>query len=129
MIKKDDILKMVKAVTKQAEGKSDRRLLNPKREWAIGLILAVLLLVAASAYSLNRFSYFLKLEETLPASSLEVIDYQHGTMREVLDRFDSRHQEFQNLRGNVVPISSPTTSINDEANEAPPDGELPGLIE
>ena len=122
MINKNDILKMVKSVARRAEGKADRRLLSPGREWAIGLLFTVVLIIAGAVYDINRFSHFLTIEETLPPSSLDQVDYRHGTMSEVLKQFEAHSQEFERLRGNLVPVSSPV--ISEGEGEVPSDTDL-----
>ena len=58
MIDKKDILKMAKHVFKKGGGYPDRRLMHAKRDWAIGLFIFTIVVIAGGVIAGNIFALY-----------------------------------------------------------------------
>lgn len=127
MITKKEILKMVAHVTKRGGNIPDRRLIHPDREWAIGILICFLFLVAGFAYNAQRFSYFKNIESHLLESSSGIVKYNNSDLEYVLQYYDERTVKFQQLRNGIEPIKYESISFDTPApvEEESPEGDNP----
>ena len=58
MISKKDITKMVKNVVRRDRGVPDRRLMHPRREWSVGLLLWITVVLAGGFYAAVTFNTY-----------------------------------------------------------------------
>ena len=121
MINKQDILKMVHHVTKRSRGIPDKRLMHPVREWLIGLLGMVLVVVVGVIYSVHLFTTFSNVTEITHTESAISIRYNETLINEAREQFGVRSDKFNELRGlRVAPPPSPatTTEALPEAEDA-----------
>ena len=111
MINKQDILKMVHHVTKRSRGIPDKRLMHPVREWLIGLLGMVLVVVVGVIYSVHLFTTFSNVTEITHTESAISIRYNETLINEAREQFSVRSDKFNELRGvRVAPPPSATTT-------------------
>jgi hypothetical protein len=98
MMTKNNILKMVKSVARHGQGRRSTRLVHPARDWMIGLLLEVVLLMVASACAAYVFVAFSdSADEAVPIESA-VIVYQQSKVSSVLEVYQRRAALFETLR-------------------------------
>lgn len=95
------------------------KLINPKREWVIGISVATLMFVGGGIYTGTLF-----LEESerdylnTTVTNIDVVSYKYDLVRDVLDTYASKQKQFNDLRQNytapVLPQSVSTTTKTDE---------------
>jgi len=98
MANKNDILKMARHVFRRGQSIPDRRLMHPKREWAIGLIVALAVMVVGFWYNLDRFSYYRDLESAVPPNSIRIVPLNNLLMKEVLTDFSKRREIYEDFK-------------------------------
>lgn len=103
MISKKDISKLVRHIRRKDKGKSDKRLIHPTREWLIGLVVALVLCLGATAYSVSLF-----FTQSAAVGDLEQVEtrttkYREESVRTVLEKYGARKVQFDALRGQGVP--------------------------
>jgi len=105
MISKKDILKMIKHVSKRSRSIPDRRLMHPKREWTITLVMLAVVLVAGSVHSFYKFNKLSNLDKQLVAGESKVVEYKTSLLSDVLDFYEDRTSRFQQIKDGIVPAA------------------------
>lgn len=103
MITKHDIIKMAKHVFRRSRGMPDRRLLHPKRDWLIGMLMFATILIAGSIVSAQTFVSY---QDVLPAddASVGIIPtYNSATIEKVLEEYRARTILFSNIETQQIP--------------------------
>ena len=102
MITKTDIFKLVKKITRHNRGIKERQLLNPEREWAIGILAFTMLLIAGFWYNATLFSYYQNIEDNLTNETVSIPNYNYGTLDRVLMRYDERSRQFEEIKSGIM---------------------------
>lgn len=90
MIDKNEILNMVRQVTRRASGGGERRIIRPERDWFVGLFLSLLIVVGGFAYQLNKFFYYLEVENHVVAKDTTTQVYRTSDLEAVLEVYETR---------------------------------------
>lgn len=122
MIKKADILAMVRAVQRFDKGLPPRRLIYPAREWGIGVMLFVLSIIVVCLAAAYIYLTLDALERDVPPPDVSTITYQEATMERALELFADRSQRFEAVMATqpVAPVlaeaasTASTTQSSDE---------------
>ena len=131
MIERKDILKMVRHVTKRSRGVPDKKLIHPRREWLIGLVLFIVVLAGGLTY--NSFSY----QKALTVGSEEsegttgVVQYRTGLVEDALTIYRERKLRFEELRPEATApaMQTPQNPIEDGLVEGSEDTDVQQQIE
>jgi hypothetical protein len=111
MMTKKDIFNMVTHVTKRSHNLKVRKLIDPRREWSLGLFCFVILLIIGLIYNAHNFSYYNNIEKHLTEGDSTVVNYNHGTMGVVLDYYDRREAKFNEIRLGIRAQTPPEVVI------------------
>ncbi len=94
MINKTDILKMISHVNRKNRGFSDRKIINPKREWGLGLILFFISLVLALAFSAYKYETFFSIEVDVSGGTSSVVRYDENSVARALEHYRELQLKF-----------------------------------
>lgn len=118
MITKDDIVRMARHIARRGQGKLDRRLIHPARDWFVGFSTAFVLFLV----SLGGTGYLFFTKSTLVTEEREVaidaVKYDERLIEKVREQYAARKEKEELLRAGGAQGS---VEIN-EANL----GEMPG---
>ncbi|MFT5849766.1 MAG: hypothetical protein ACI9H6_000582 [Patiriisocius sp.] len=111
MIDKKSIVKMAKHVFRKGNGYPDRRLIHAKRDWAIGLFIFALVVIAGGAIAGDTFALYTNVAltegdpgERIPSYNQRAADVALGLYRQRVER----HEELQGVVNVVVEEEIPT---------------------
>jgi hypothetical protein len=95
-------------------------LMNPVRDWVIGIFTALLVLVAGLLYASYFFWYRVHAVPEGNTVGTELTSYEKEKVDETLRLYSDRKKRFETLRGEVgfgpvIPISDNELSTSDEA--------------
>lgn len=107
MISKKDILKIAKHIIRRDQGRVDRRLLHPTREWAVGVLGAAVLFVGSVAYAGYIFYFQLQQTDIPSPTEMNVVSYDAKKAQEVFKYYEVRRQKFLELQN-----AAPTINIS-----------------
>ncbi|MAZ29757.1 hypothetical protein CL655_00530 [bacterium] len=115
MIKKADILKMVKNVYRHSRGLPPRRLVYPAREWGIGVITCGVLAGVVLIASGQVYVRLNNIENTIAPAAVSTVRYQQNTVDRSLDLYIDRALQFERIGGNApVPAATSTEEVSSE---------------
>ena len=117
MITYNEIIEMARHIARRSRGLPDRRIMHPVRDWLIGFSVATLIFACLSIYA--GWIFFTEKNTDIDAYAVrvETITYEHERVREVLDTYRMKEQQFNALR---TYRSEPLP----ESNELPEDTSL-----
>ena len=126
MIDKNNILKMVTDVFHRSQGYPDRQLLHPQREWGIGVLMFIVVVMAGSAFVATIFVQYRDLSLAQGNVEESIPQYRAVIVQDALELYRARTEEYQQLRGEVISVSDEATSsagtstdsIDSEAEES-----------
>ena len=106
MITKNDITRIAKHILKRQRGLRDHQIIHPVREWFIGLVCSLLILVGGAVWS--AFTYFEVSGRTVETTSTDVVTanvYRGDIVNAALAKFRERTDNFNQLLENRVEIT------------------------
>jgi hypothetical protein len=103
MIDKKSIIKMANDVLHRSQGYPDRRLLHPSREWGIGLVVFALVVITGSFFVGNIFIEYRSIDTVQSDAEVSIPQYREVHVTDALDLYRARNEEYERLRGDVVP--------------------------
>jgi len=111
---KTQLLKMARHVFRRSSGVPDKRLLHPRREWAIALICFGLILIIGSIVSAQSFTRFRSLDTSGGMANVTVPRYNETQVTEVIETYRAKEAAYNELVGEVpfipTPIGTSSTS-------------------
>ncbi len=102
-------------------------LVQPAREWMLGLLIGILLLVAGGVYAAMTFrdaSMRVVDGGSMPVTE-GVSSYREKEVRKTLEFYEARARQFESLRGSVTPAPVSEMQVTDSA---PIDVETSGSV-
>jgi hypothetical protein len=127
MIGKTDIQKMAKHIFRRSQNISDRHLIHPKREWGIGIVIFIVILSSGAYFSATNFSYYKDIEKKLPSQELNLVRYQSGTLKIILEKYQLRQEQASQVLESaqlfpleLVTVTDEITSSSTEASKEVP---------
>lgn len=124
MSTKHNIFTIARHIVARSEGRLDRQIIHPARDWTIGLAGAAFLCLAGSAGAGYLFwSKNVLVTETYVVT-IEPVQYDQKLMKRVLTEYTARQAQYELLRGGVrfVPKATSTATSTVQAESAPGDG-------
>jgi hypothetical protein len=119
MINKKEITKMVKAAIRRDRGIPDRRLMHPSREWAIGLILCLVIVLAGSIYAIIVFEKYSSISIDDSAVEVEQLRYQRATALEAIEIYEQKQTNYEKLiSSRPIRVIEPESNIEDEQTDS-----------
>ncbi len=98
MIDKNDILRFAKHVYTRGQGVPDRKLLHPKRDWAIGLSVFLLIVFAGGVLSTNLFEAYKNVQTRKVDVAIQIPVYKELLVKTVLEKYSERSEMYDSLQ-------------------------------
>ena len=102
MIDKKSIIKMAEHVFRRSQGYPDRRLMHPKREWGIGILIFTLLVFIGSLLAGKMFVQYKDFTEVVGVTEQSVPKYRDVIVQDALDLYQQKEVQFDVLQGEYV---------------------------
>jgi hypothetical protein len=123
MINKQKITNLAKNFFHKEKTLKSPRLMHPKREWLIGLMVAVLLFIGTAGWSAYSYIYYRDFTpDNSDLETSEVTVYRESLVEEALNQYQQREQTYNDLLDqNFQPeeLTTPENSTStDVANTA-----------
>lgn len=122
MFSKEEIFKMVSKIKRHSRGANERRLINPEREWAIGILVFLALLLIGFWYNAVTFSYYRNVEKHITEETVSIPNYNYGTLAKVLERYNERQRKFDEIKSGIV-VQAQTEVIDENTASSTDNGE------
>ena len=104
MIDKKNLIKMAKAIVRHDNGYPDKRLMHPQREWFIGLVLFVVVVLIGSFFAGNIFITYQNIDTSKGDSGKSIPVYRQTIITDALDRYKTHTKEYEQLRAVVATV-------------------------
>lgn len=134
MMTKNDIKKIASKLWHQKKGMRSYTIMHPEREWAIGLLFALVLTVVTGSWS--AYTYLqnkLLIETGLEVEMIEETVYRESLVEDAKELFRQREAVLGGLSAAPAPpiadIELATTSVPTSPTEIESVGEEPGPVE
>lgn len=130
MINKKQIEVMAKKIMRHQQGLQDPQIMHPEREWTMGLVIFLVILLFCTFLSIYIYSQNKNFSlGEIDSNTNEVVVYRESLVKEALEKFSQRDTELKNLLGTVTPvviseaepvdIASPTESAATTSDQQP----------
>jgi len=106
MITKADIIQMVKRIHRESHGLPPRRLMYPAREWAIGVVLTLVVIAVICVLSGIAYLYLSDIAERVEPVTPTTVRYDENAVARALELYELRAQRSANL-GATAPALPP----------------------
>tara|TARA_B100000745_G_scaffold285608_1_gene220947 strand:- start:971 stop:1348 length:378 start_codon:yes stop_codon:yes gene_type:complete len=119
MIDKKEILKMATHVFKKGQGYPDRRLMHPRREWSVGVLLLTIVILLGGFASSQIYLKYSNIEALIPETEVEIVAYDEAAVKEALETFRKRAGLYGTLneRQVVLEVVSEVRTTTEEMTE------------
>lgn len=118
MMDKKDIIKIAKHAFKRGQGVPDKRLIHPRRDWAIGILIFAAILFLGGYYSASLFSKYQNIEISAPGEAgVKVPHYDESSIEATINIYNKRAAEYQALVGEVPVVDEATATTTGEVIE------------
>lgn len=125
MISKKDILKMVRSVTRHRQGKQARALMNPHRDWFIGVGLFIVIAAVGGVFNARSYVYYNTVESQVTEDTVPVKQYRADGVRAAIERYDARSAQFARLANeSVAPPTNDQATSTATSSDAASDDEV-----
>lgn len=104
MINTNDILKMARQITKRSQGYHERKILEPNREWLIGVGLFVLIAVGGGIHNALSHVYFDTIDSTVIPTNITIREYNERDANLAIETYQAKQARFLELAG-ATPIA------------------------
>lgn len=132
MISKAEILKMARSILKGEQGAMQHPVVEPRREWFIGIGFFFVVFIAGGVFTAQKYKYYSNIESTVETATKTHKKYDQNSAEFALRIFKERHEKFNAVVSVPVPeeyntqASSTETGTSTEAilmeNENEPAG-------
>ena len=89
MINKKEILKLVKKITERERGLPDRRLMHPRREWALGVLVLFALSCGGGVYAFLTFMEYSDISVESEAVEVDQLRYYRADAQAAIDTYEA----------------------------------------
>jgi len=110
MIDKKNILKMTKAVFRKSQGYPDRKLMHPQREWGIGLIIFIGVVIVGSVFAGNVFVEYQHIDVSTSESNESIPSYKKSVVQDALETYRSQTDTYTELQNQIPSFTTESTS-------------------
>ncbi len=98
MISKRDISKIAKKILKRQKGVRDHQIIHPQREWTLGLLGGLILLIAGGAWSVVTYQEVTERDvENTQTEEIKQTIYRDDIVNTALRDLEERHQRYLNM--------------------------------
>ena len=114
---KSQIIAMAKHVFKRGSGVPDKRLMHPRREWGVGILLFAVILIVGSILSANAFSRFRNIDTDNGQASLTIPNYRSNLVFEALEEYRGKKESYQALISDTSYVPPVVTDVSTTTEE------------
>lgn len=100
MIDKKHIIKIAKHAFKRSQGIPDRKLIHPRREWALGILFFAAILIGGSFLSALSFAEFRNITTEGGEAGIAVPRYNESLISQAIDFYKQKQAVFNSLTNN-----------------------------
>jgi hypothetical protein len=124
MMNRTEITQFAKKIIRSQKGLQNRQLMHPKREWLIGVFVAVSIFVASITWSAIEYVKGQTVDDqTVTQTEAPAAVYRETLVEEALSIYAEKTKRLDTLLGEDTPIVFTETKNEDELNtELTPDG-------
>ena len=112
MIDQTEVLKIAKHAFKRGKGVPDRRIIHPRRDWAVGILIFTTILATGSYYSMTVLSTYRDVDTSGGTAAERVPKYQAEQIERTINTYKDKEAAFNSL------INQTTVVIEDEEEMA-----------
>ncbi len=110
MINSSRMTEMVKAIMRRRQGVRDREVMDPNREWLLGIGVAITLVCLGGFLSYLLYANTISLEVAGAPTAAVTVPYNTTLIQGALEKFQERRATYEDLQGNsTTPITPPVT--------------------
>lgn len=106
MISKTDIIKLSKHVFSRSQGIADKRIIHPRRDWAIGLLLLIVCMIGGGYMGARAFIQYQNFDVEMGEASVVLPRFNESDVLTTIERFEAKADAFSAL------IAEPVTPTN-----------------
>lgn len=135
MISKSEVLKMARSIFRGKGGKMQHPVVEPWREWFIGIGFFALIITIGGMYTANKYQYYSNIESTIDTTTKAHKKYDQNSAELALSIFSERKSVFTSVANApvviapVVQASSTEQGTSTEAVSGSTDGETESTVE
>ena len=111
MISKKDILNMARHVTRHSNGHQRTKLIHPRREWFIGLIVFLLVVVSGGVLNAERHRYYSDLESAVETQDVSVKEYRAERVATAIAQYTDTEATYTRRTQAILTSPVATTSM------------------
>lgn len=115
MIDKKVIIQMAEHVFRKSQDYPDRRLMHPNREWGIGLVFFICIVLTGSVLSGNVFVKYRNVGNIKGSSGESIPQYREVIVKDALEAYRIQSAAYNELRGQV-PVVVPVDVVSVDAS-------------
>jgi hypothetical protein len=120
-----DIKKMVKKILRRQKGLRDHQMIHPRREWMIGFLAGVAVLLAGGTWSYLTYQEIAARDiDTVTVSEVQQTGYRGELINSALSNFESRVTDYRALLESANAML-PETLETEDVSEPEPTTETP----
>ena len=120
MISKKDITKVVKNVVRRDRGVPDRRLMHPRREWSVGLLLWITVVLAGGFYAAVTFNTYTGINVDDEVVEVNQLRYKRAEALDAIEIYEKKKASHDLLlQSRPIEASTPEAEVGAE----------PGVVE
>lgn len=102
---------MAQHVFKKGQGYPDRRLMHPRREWSIGLLMFTVVVIGGAFASSQVYVKYSDVDALIVEADTKIVSYDKQKVDEALELFRKRALLYETLSAKTVTIQTvPTVS-------------------
>ena len=124
-----NIQHIAKHLIRKQRNLSDHRLMHPRREWLLGLLVLLVVLVAGISYQTYNFEYFSDIDKATFAEELPRVNLSSAGIDTVLQKTEADRETFASIVAkydaapteSIVTEVATTTAETTEDTESAPD--------
>ena len=101
MIDKKGIIAMARQVAKRSRGYKERKSIDPRREWFLGIGLFLVIAIVGGIFNARNYVYFTNIEKTVVEKPIITQNYQANQVQTALEIYSNKASEFNRLASDV----------------------------
>ena len=120
MLSKKDIKKLIRSVLRQQRGLRDHQIIHPTRDWMVGFIGGLILLIVGAAWSFTTYKEVGERDvESVDVGEVKQTVYREDMVNAALEQFRERKEQYEALI-NQPEVIVPEEVIEDEEESDEP---------
>lgn len=110
---------MAKRVTHRSQGRAETKLIHPHREWCIGIVLFLTIVVVGGVFNTHEHAYYNTLDTSVERVSVPIEEYRSNSIKQAIETYRTRAARFDAfMTAAPVQAAGTTTGSTTPAVEA-----------